>query len=179
MNTLNNYILEKLRIDKNIKIKNSIEINKNDVIVRISIVHYYATNQQPAKTYLELNRNSILIMRFVEFKDNQVIFSESPYFQPDQFRSEQNKTYVNSHGYYECNVQNKTSRLITIYTNKETGLEIINIIKNHIKHFGYDMTDLNILDPYFDTDLSEIHNVHCNCDNIKLNNIYNTIYKAQ
>ena len=170
MKKLNNYILEKLRIDKNIKIKSN-HFKPGDIIIRLDI----HTSLTTGETYLEINRNCDVIMRFQEIKDHCLTFLMH---YPDKFDDETD-IYINSFGYYECTItDNPRFTGNVVYLDKDTGLGLIqNMILNYnnIKKF----LTKDLFTRYFDAEIPVVTNIKFDCSIDTLKNMYANIKNAK
>lgn len=127
MNNFKEYIIEKLRINKNTEVVNlKTNFKYGDPIIRIAIVKYYDNIVQP-RLYINIpgEEDKIVFLSFNKFNDkNQVLFDREDLGITDNYGYEENR-FINSEDYYEYHAKRKEWICWVIYLDLKSGIDFI------------------------------------------------------
>lgn len=143
MNDLKEYIIEKLKIDKDTKIYDSFK--EGDLIVRVAI--YNISGKSSDEMEIFNSGRSDDLYYFYDFDDNDIIrfihnfdIRGDGKKHPDRYDYESDR-FINSNGHYEYYSKGRPFKSTSIYLNKKDGIEFIeDLISNKV----------NVIKKYFD-----------------------------
>lgn len=170
MKNLNNYITEKLKLNKDTQ--SDVVFKNGDPIVRVAINHFYENDNADELVVNLINDYSEpTLLSFIKFAhDEQIIFSRSDSKNTDSFSYEKNG-FINSNGYYEYHSENKGTWFCwSVYLDLNGG---ISFLEELIKHNGRPA----ILYPYFDENDNLNNDIWLKNPKKQINRLYNELKK--